>query len=146
MCLAWGPRTLLSDNLLSAAELSERTLVSDGLFCRWLKHENGICILIICFKLLNYQNALGFLTICFGPLNYQNATWQNKLKRQNKRKSRSTAKMWLAEGQPDRQISVDSSRRLLLDSVFAIHRRSTLKPRATPIDKNAYEVHFFHFE
>ena len=54
--------------------------------------------------------------------------------------------MCLAEGPPDRQISVDCAWQLLLDSVFAIHRRSVLEPRATPIDKNAYEVHFIHFQ
>ena len=55
-------------------------------------------------------------------------------------------KWWLAEAQSDRQISVDSDRHLLLDSVFAIHRRSVLEQRAIPIDKNRYEVHFIHFE
>ena len=64
----------------------------------------------------------------------------------NNGKSRWTVKMCLAEGPPDRQISVDCAWQLLLDSVFAIHRRSVLEPRATPIDKNAYEVHFLHFE
>ena len=33
-----------------------------------------------------------------------------------------------------------------LDSLFAIVRRNELEPRAIPIDKNAYEVHFSHFE
>ena len=64
----------------------------------------------------------------------------------NNGKSRWRVKMCLAEGPPDRQISVDCAWQLLLDSVFAIHRRSVLEPRATPIDKNAYEVHFLHFE
>ena len=54
--------------------------------------------------------------------------------------------MWLAEGHSDRQILADSVRYLLLDSVFAIHRRSVLEQRANPIDKNQYEVHFIHFE
>ena len=57
-----------------------------------------------------------------------------------------TATMWLAEGQPDRQISIESVWRWFLDSVFAIHRRSALEPKATPIDKNAYEVHFIHVQ
>ena len=50
--------------------------------------------------------------------------------------------MWVAEGHPDRQISVDGFCHLLLDSVFAIHRGSVSEARATPIDENAYEVHF----
>ena len=54
--------------------------------------------------------------------------------------------MSLAEGQPDRQISIESVWRWFLDSVFAIHRRSALEPKATPIDKNAYEVHVIHFQ
>ena len=64
----------------------------------------------------------------------------------NNGKSRWRVKMCLAEGPPDRQILVDCAWQLLLDSVFAIHRRSVLEPRATPIDKDAYEVHFLHFE
>ena len=43
-----------------------------------------------------------------------------------------------ADGQPDRQISIESVWRWFLDWVFAIHRRSVLEPRTTPIDKNAY--------
>ena len=54
--------------------------------------------------------------------------------------------MWVAEGHPDRQISVDGFCHLLLDSVFAIHRGSVSEARATPIDENAYEVHFIHFK
>ena len=64
----------------------------------------------------------------------------------NNGKSRWGVKMCLAEGPPDGQISVNSAWQLLLDSVFTIHRGRVLEQRATPIDKNAYEVHFLHFE
>ena len=64
----------------------------------------------------------------------------------NNGKSRWRVKMCLAEGPPDWQISVDCVWQLLLDSVFAIHRRSVLDPKATPFDKNADEVHFVHFD
>ena len=43
--------------------------------------------------------------------------------------------MWLAEGQPDRQISIESVWRWFLDSVFAIHRRSALEPKAIRLIK-----------
>ena len=64
----------------------------------------------------------------------------------NNGKSTWRVKMWLAEGHPDRQISVDSVWYLLFDSVFAIHRKSAREQRATPVDKNQYEGHFIHFE
>ena len=57
--------SLVSDDLFSAAELSELALVSDSLRFRLLNHLNAIWLLLICFQLLNYQNAPWFLIVCF---------------------------------------------------------------------------------
>ena len=65
---------------------------------------------------------------------------------QKARKSIFRLKFGLAEGPADRQKSILWLWDLHLDSLFAIVRRNELEPRAIPIDKNRYEVHFSHFD
>ena len=81
------------------------------------------------------------------PIVYSQTDTQNfQSETQNEEKSTRRVKMWVAERHPDRQISVDWFRHLLLDSVFAIHRGSVSEAGATPIDENAYEAHFIQLK
>ena len=52
----------------------------------------------------------------------------------------------LVEGQPDRSKSRRWRWHPQFVSHFAMDRQGRLQPRANPIDKNRYEVHFGHFE